>query len=341
MGWKIGQSCPRARAGRGDLQRAPGIGGGDDVRRERRDVTRFARAELRGRLGLHQVVDAGAAAADLRSAGREQLDAGNRLQQRARLRRGRPARARDGRRRDRRRARAIGCRGARGSPSSTSTSETSRTFALNACARAAHAGSSANSSPYSFIADPQPAALTTMRSTPAVSKTSMLCRANARASSMRPACSASAPQQPWRPGASTLHPSAASTRTVAWFTLANDEPLHAAGQQRRPSAARVPTAGVRSAASSNEPTPRDRRRQRDRRSDATPATPAQALRDAAAGADPARASAQQRTEQQQRQPCAMRRRHGYGTSAMSSERNSAIAGGARVAPLDLRARASR
>ena len=133
---------------------------------------------------------------------------------------------------------------ARGSPSSTSSSDTSRTLrAERRRARSAQAGSSANSSPYSFIADPQPAALTAMRSTPAFSKTSMLCRASARAWSMRPACSASAPQQPWPAGACTPQPSAASTRTVAWLTCANDsrctQPVSSATFSRSD-----PTAGV-------------------------------------------------------------------------------------------------
>ena len=73
--------------------------------------------------------------------------------------------------------------------------------------------------PYSFIDDPQPAALTAMRSTPARSKASMVRRAKARASS-QPARHAarSAPQQPWPAGATTSQPSAASTLTVAALT---------------------------------------------------------------------------------------------------------------------------
>ena len=49
---------------------------------------------------------------------------------------------------------------------------------------------------YSFMAEPQPAALTTMASTPARSNVSIAARANATASSCRPLCSDSAPQQP-------------------------------------------------------------------------------------------------------------------------------------------------
>ena len=110
-------------------------------------------------------------------------------------------------------------------------SVTSRTRAENARARSAHAGSSASSCPYSFIDDPQPAALTAIRSTPARSNTSIVRRAKARASSSRPACSASAPQQPCSGGATTSQPSAASTLTVAVVDAREHEALHAAGQQ--------------------------------------------------------------------------------------------------------------
>ena len=62
----------------------------------------------------------------------------------------------------------------------------SRTFADSAAARSAQAAaasspsaaSCANSREYSFMADPQPAALTTIVSTPAASNVSMVCRAN-------------------------------------------------------------------------------------------------------------------------------------------------------------------
>ena len=72
----------------------------------------------------------------------------------------------------------------------------SRTVAANLPARSAYAGSSRNSSAYSFIDEPQPAALTTTVSTPAASKTSMVRLAKAIASASRPLCTLSAPQQP-------------------------------------------------------------------------------------------------------------------------------------------------
>ncbi len=76
---------PETSGGCGNLQRAPGVGRGNHIRRKRRDVTDFARAELRGRIGLHQVVDPGAAAANLGFLRRQELDAGNPLQQGTRL----------------------------------------------------------------------------------------------------------------------------------------------------------------------------------------------------------------------------------------------------------------
>ena len=83
----------------------------------------FLAAELRRRRRLHQVVDAGAAAADLGFRRRHQLEAGNSLQQRPAAGRGPPGRAPGGRRRGTTTRAAIGWRGARGSPSSASTSD--------------------------------------------------------------------------------------------------------------------------------------------------------------------------------------------------------------------------
>src|SRR5437867_1113114 len=77
---------PEPPAGGGDLQDASGITGRNDVGLERGDVARLPFAELRGRLRLHEIVDAGAAAADLRFSRRQQLDSRNRGQQRPRLR---------------------------------------------------------------------------------------------------------------------------------------------------------------------------------------------------------------------------------------------------------------
>ena len=68
------------------------------------------------------------------------------------------------------------------------------------------------------MAEPQPAELTTIASTPARSNVSIVCRAKAFASASRPECSDSAPQQPWPRGMITSHPSVARTRAVAAFT---------------------------------------------------------------------------------------------------------------------------
>src|SRR5712691_8766720 len=77
---------PEPPAGGGDLQDASGIAGRNDVGLERGDVARLPFAELPGRLRLHEIVDAGAAAADLRFRRRQQLDSRNRGEQRPRLR---------------------------------------------------------------------------------------------------------------------------------------------------------------------------------------------------------------------------------------------------------------
>ncbi len=71
---------PETSGGCGNLQRAPGVGRRNHIRRERRDVTDFARSELRGRIRLHQVIDPGAATANLRFGWCEQLDTRNPLQ---------------------------------------------------------------------------------------------------------------------------------------------------------------------------------------------------------------------------------------------------------------------
>ena len=99
----------------------------------------------------------------------------------------------------------------------------SRTLLPSRCARSAQPSPSApwpaaNSWPYSFIADPQPAEFTTITSTPAASKVAIVRRANRTASLARPVCSDSAPQQPCPAGMTTSQPSAASTRAVASFT---------------------------------------------------------------------------------------------------------------------------
>ena len=93
-------------------------------------------------------------------------------------------------------------------------------FALcgEGAARAAHCGSSRRRWPYSFMVEPQPAALMTMVSTLAASKMAMMLRAMAAACSSRPEWTIRAPQQGWSSGVMTSQPSAARTRAVAALT---------------------------------------------------------------------------------------------------------------------------
>src|SRR3954454_14457253 len=129
-------------------------------------------------------------------------------------------------------------------PSSARNSATSRTRSANASARPAQPGSSASRSAYSFMLDPQPAALTTTVSTPAASKVSMVARANRAASSSRPLCTDNAPQQPWAGGTMTSQPSAASTRAVAALTPGKNSPWTQPVSSPT-TARRAPTAGTR------------------------------------------------------------------------------------------------
>ena len=131
--------------------------GGDDVRR-------LAVAELAGRLGVEDVVDAGRAAAQLGLGDLAQLQPGDRPRAARAAGCGRPGRAPGGRRRGRRPSRRAGAGGDR-----AELAEDLRDVAhlrANARARSAYAGSSRSSSAYSFIVEPQPAALTTTCSTP-------------------------------------------------------------------------------------------------------------------------------------------------------------------------------
>ena len=78
-----------------------------------------------------------------------------------------------------------------------------------------------SSSPYSFIAEPQPAALVMMWSTsPSDENSEIALRARTTAASSSPECICSAPQQSGDWGASTSNPSAARVRIVARCTSA-------------------------------------------------------------------------------------------------------------------------
>ena len=165
-------------ARRGHLHQAARVGGDQQLGAGGQHVRGLAVAELGRRLRVEQVVDAGRAAAELRLGDLPQLQPGDAAQQLARLgpdalgvgqvagvvvgdgHRQRVPRAPPGRARPAARTR-------RGPAPRRPP------------ARAAYAGSSASSSAYSFIDDPQPAALTTTRSTPAASKVSTSLRAKA------------------------------------------------------------------------------------------------------------------------------------------------------------------
>ena len=115
---------------------------------------------------------------------------------------------------------ASGWRRARCASGSASSSETSRTLAAIAAARSPQTGSSLKRRSTSRRCEPQPAALTAIRSTPAASNASMAARARTRACSRRPEWACSAPQQ-GSCGVTTSKPSAASTRAVAALTSPN------------------------------------------------------------------------------------------------------------------------
>ena len=223
------------RRGR-DLQRAARIGGRNHIRRRGGQVAHFPLAEVRGRPRRDQVVDAGAAAADFGFGRRHQLDARNRLQQRARL--GAHALAVrevtgvvvDDAGRDRAGAARAG------GPSSASTCDTSRTLAARARARPAHAGSCSNSSPYSFIAEPQPAAFTAMQSTSSRSNTSMLWRASCAGLLDVPGVQRQRAAAAL--GLGRLHPAPFRGQHAhgGLVHVRERQALHAAGEQRHPAA---------------------------------------------------------------------------------------------------------
>src|SRR5712691_12433395 len=74
-----------ARGGNRHLERAAGVRGGDEVRLRGVDEAGLAVAELPGRIGLDEIEDAGAAAADVLLGEWQQLDAGDRSQEIPRL----------------------------------------------------------------------------------------------------------------------------------------------------------------------------------------------------------------------------------------------------------------
>ena len=130
---------------------------------------------------------------------RQQLDAGNRLQQRRAAAGGRPA-VREvagvviG---DPRTGSDAGAPAARRAP--PALRDVAHLGAERRARAPPTAGSSANSSPYSFIADPQPAALTTMRSTPAARRPRCCAARVSRACSMSRRAAPARRSSPARP----------------------------------------------------------------------------------------------------------------------------------------------
>ncbi len=189
-----------------------------------------------------------------------------------------------------------GWRGATG-PSSARNSDRSRTRALSAAARPAQprsCPSRPSSRSYSFMAEPQPAELTTIASTPARSNVSIVCRAKATASASRPECSDSAPQQPWPRGMITSQPSVARTRAVAAFTCGkNTDWTHPVSMPT--TARRGPRAATRSG--SRDPG-RRRRGQLQRRAQSGGEPP----RQAAAGQPPVQPGPLRRTKRPGHRP---------------------------------------
>ena len=113
----------------------------------------------------------GRAAAQLGLGDLAQLEPGDRLAAARGAGRGRPGRARGGRRRGRRRSPPAGA-AARPGRARRASRRRRAPARRRRGARSAYAGSSASSSAYSFIVEPQPAALTTTYSTPVASKVS-------------------------------------------------------------------------------------------------------------------------------------------------------------------------
>ena len=216
---------------------AAGVGGDQQVGPGGEHVGGLAVAQLGRRLGLDQVVDAGRAAADLGLGDLAQLQAGDGRAAPRGAGPGCPGRGPGGRRRGRPPCIGSGCRGATG-PSSTSSSDRSRTRSEKALARSAYAGSSRSRWPYSFMAEPQPAALTTTWSTPAASKVSMAALANAWASASRPACRLRAPQQPWPARGDDLAAVGGQHPGGGRVDLGEEHPLDAAGEHPDPPPAR-------------------------------------------------------------------------------------------------------
>ncbi len=102
-----------------------------------------------------------------------------------------------------------------------------------------------SSSPYSFIAAPQPAALTTTWSSgPSAANAATVARARASAASSSPACSSSAPQQSGARGAIDVEPLGRQRRDRRAVDARVEDALHATEQHSDAAAPRAHGRGV-------------------------------------------------------------------------------------------------
>ena len=114
----------------------------------------------------------------------------------------------------------------------------SRALATNCMARWAYLASSSSRAAYSFIIEPQPAALVTMASNSGLSMASMFWRACSRAMSRCPACRCSAPQQALRLGNVHLDTVLGQNANRRAIQLGERDAGHASDQQCNPATAR-------------------------------------------------------------------------------------------------------
>ena len=233
-----GSAAPAAAQVRGDLHEAADVAGGHCLRAGRADGLGLARAERGGDVGVLDVVEAGRPAARVAVGNLHHAQVRHGCQQRPR----RPADAlrvremagvvvRDGQR--------LAQRGRR------DRSERVEEFGdvAHARRRTARSASSCarprNAWPYSFIADPHPAALVTIASTSVGKRTGQRVCPRRRRDRASPLCSASAPQQPWPGGHHHLDAVGRKHAQRRQRDVRRERLLHAPGQQRHTRALRA------------------------------------------------------------------------------------------------------
>ena len=143
-GGRMGSSRPRRRSAAAICSAQPGLAAAMASAPVASRLSRLARAQLGGRLGLEQVVDAGRAAAQLPLGGLHQLEAGDARAAARAAGGGCPGRVPGGRRRGRRPAAAPAARGARGLVLGQELGARRAPWPANSSARSAQTGSSAS-----------------------------------------------------------------------------------------------------------------------------------------------------------------------------------------------------